>query len=154
MIISTLDHLPPRMALTPSLRKALDFLAAHRTGEGLPARLEVDGARVYAMLQSFETSPAGPLVELEAHRRYIDIQYVVSGGEVMGWAHLSAVQSLSAYNPEKDVQTGTLPAAEVSPVLVRAGQACVFFPEDAHAPKLAWGKPDKVVKIVVKVAVE
>ena len=153
MITAALADLSSRMALTPNLRRALDFLAAHPTGEGLAERVEIDGKQVYAMLQVFETVMEATTLELEAHRKYIDIQYVVSGEEVMGWAHLSTLRDLSEYNPEKDVQTGSLPAYEVSPVLIRAGQAAVFFPEDAHAPKLAWGKPGMVKKIVVKVGI-
>jgi beta-galactosidase beta subunit len=38
-------------------------------------------------------------------------------------------------------------------VLLQAGQAAVFYPEDAHAPRLAAGKISSVMKIVVKVAV-
>ena len=154
MIAAALADLSKHMALTPNLQRALDFLAAHPSGEGLAERVEIDGEQVYAMLQVFETVPEGELMKLEAHRKYIDIQYVVSGEEVMGWSHLSALRDLSAYDPEKDVQFGSLPAYEMSPVLIRAGQAAVFFPEDAHAPKLAWGKVGKVKKIVVKVGIE
>ena len=153
MIIAALADLSSRMALTPNLRRALDFLAAHPSGEGLAERVEIDGKEVFAMLQVFETVLAGEQVEMEAHRKYIDIQYVVSGEEVMGWAQLGTVAEMSAYNPEKDVQTGSFPTAEMTPALVRAGQAAVFFPEDAHAPKLAWVKPGMVKKIVVKVGV-
>ena len=55
MITAALADLSTRMALTPNLRRALDFLAAHPSGEGLAERVEIDGKLVYAMLQVFET---------------------------------------------------------------------------------------------------
>ena len=153
MIVAELSELSKQLSLTPGLQKALDFLAENAAGEGLSERVEIDGKLVYALVQAFDTVPAGEMVELEAHREYIDIQYVAQGEEVMGWAALSDLPHLTDYNPAKDVLHGLLPAQSMTPVRVKAGQAAVFFPKDAHAPKLAGGKPQWVKKIVVKVAV-
>jgi YhcH/YjgK/YiaL family protein len=154
MIVAELDELAKQMALTPALEKALAFLSEHRSAAGLAERVEIDGTAVYALVQDFETEPVGAEVDFEAHRLYLDIQYVVVGEELMGWAPLSELRGAGAYNPAKDVLHGLFPAAEMTPVRVKAGQAAVFFPQDAHAPKLAAGKPGWVKKIVVKVAVQ
>lgn len=151
MLVAALDDLARQLALTPNLKTALDFLQRNRRADDLPERLDVDGADVYAMLQIFETQPAAEPVRLEAHRTYIDIQYVVEGEEVMGWARVDELGNPTPYNPEKDVLHGSLPAARLTPVLVKAGQAAVFFPEDAHAPKLCAAQPVRVKKIVLKV---
>lgn len=153
MIVAELSELAKQLALTPGLQKALEFLAENPSGEGLAERVEIDGKLVYALVQQFETVPAGEMVELEAHREYIDIQYVVQGEEVMGWVALSDLPHPNDYNSAKDVLHGLLLAESMTPVRVKAGQAAVFFPKDAHAPKLAGGKPQWVKKIVVKVAV-
>ena len=71
----------------------------------------------------------------------------------MGWAHIAALQAPTPYNAEKDVWYGTLPVSGMTLVQVMPGQAAVFFPEDAHAPKLAVAAPVNVLKIVVKVRV-
>lgn len=153
MIVAELSELAKQLALTPGLQKALDFLAENPLGEGLAERVEIDDKLVFALVQQFETLPAGEMVELEAHREYIDIQYVAQGEEVMGWAALSDLPHPGDYNPAKDVLHGLLPALSMTPLRVKAGQAAVFFPKDAHAPKLAGEKPQWVKKIVVKVAV-
>ena len=57
MITAALAELSKRMVLTPNLQRALDFLVAHPSGEGLAERVEIDGKQVYAMLQVFETVP-------------------------------------------------------------------------------------------------
>jgi biofilm protein TabA len=90
----------------------------------------------------------------EHHRRYIDIQFIVAGEEVIGWAPADRMQVTEAYDPEKDIAFGTVPAGEATPVRLAAGELAVLYPEDGHAPRLAAGRPSPVFKIVVKVAVE
>jgi beta-galactosidase beta subunit len=38
-------------------------------------------------------------------------------------------------------------------VHLQAGKIAVFYPEDGHAPRMASGRPSRVFKIVVKIAV-
>jgi len=151
MIVAALEHLPAQAAQNAAMQKAWDWLLANRANPDLPARVEIDGKAVFALVQAYETAPAGETVKCEAHRQYLDIQYIVSGEEMMGWAPLDALGSLTAYNPDKDVLFGEVPSSALTPVQVRAGHAAVFFPEDAHAPKLAVGTPCAVRKIVIKV---
>ena len=153
MLVTALENIPQQAALTPRLRKALDFLNNAHPSELPPGRVEIDGADVYALVQAYETETAEAEVEMEAHRKYIDVQYIASGEEMMAWAHLTDLRSPSAYNPEKDVLHGMLPAGETTPVRVSAGQAAIFYPEDAHAPKLSVSSPCAVKKVVVKVRV-
>jgi biofilm protein TabA len=153
MIVTKLENLSHQVALSPNMSKALEYLKNVQTAGLQPGQIEIDGKNVYVMIQAYETRPAAAEERLEAHRNYIDIQYVAAGEEAMGWAHIDALQNPTAYNPEKDVWYGTLPASGMTLVQVAQGQAAVFFPEDAHAPKLAAAAPVSVLKIVVKVRV-
>jgi YhcH/YjgK/YiaL family protein len=153
MIVAPLQDLARQVALNPRLKTALDWLAANAARSDLPERVEIDGKDVYALVQAYETAPAGEAMRLEAHQNYIDIQFIAAGEEVMGWAPVSELPEPTLYNPEKDVFHGNLPAKQLTPVLVKAGQAAIFYPADAHAPKLAGEKPAAVRKIVLKVRV-
>lgn len=154
MILSDLAHLSTQMALPPGLAKALDFLMKSQSKDLPLGRVEIDGKNVYALVQAYDTLPVTPEIKFEAHRQYIDIQFIQTGEEVMGWTALEKLKTLTPYDPDKDVCYGKLPADEMTPLRVFAGQAAVFFPEDAHAPKLAFSSPAPVKKIVVKVAVD
>lgn len=80
----------------------------------------------------------------EAHRKYIDIQLVVSGTERMGWSPLSSCKAVSVnYNEEKDVVFFEDPSS--SYFTVSPGEFAVFFPEDVHAPGISEGKIEKIV---------
>jgi len=153
MIVTHLTNAREQMALTPGMRKALDFLN-DASGKELPdGRVELDGNRVFALVQSYQTLPAGDEVLFEAHRDYIDVQYVARGREIMGWAPAEQLASRVAYDPANEAWLATLPAQVATFVRLEAGYIAVLHPADAHAPRLAAGAPAGVKKIVVKVAV-
>lgn len=153
MIVAALEELYHQVPASARLKQALDYLAQARSLGLADGRYEIDGDQVYALAQSYETLPAGDDSKYEAHRKYIDVQFIVEGLEGMGWAALDQMTVTKDYNAEKDIVLGTCPLAAATLVKVCAGQAAVFFPEDAHAPKLAAGAPGPVKKIVVKVAI-
>lgn len=153
MIVAKFEELAGQMPASANIEKGLAYLASARVQDLPDGRYEVDGERVYALVQSYQTLPEDENAKYEAHRRYIDIQYIVSGVEGMGWAPLEQMQVNKEYSPEKDILLGACPISRATLVQVNAGEAAVFFPGDAHAPKLACGAPGPVKKIVVKVAV-
>lgn len=139
--------------MTPSLRKAIDFLRG-RDIHALPdGRVDIDGERVFALVQRYETART-EAPKFEYHRKYIDVQFIASGEEIIGWATSETMKITEAYDEKKDICFGTVRKGKWTPVLLQAGQAAVLRPEDAHAPKLAAGEPLPVMKIVIKVAVE
>lgn len=86
----------------------------------------------------------------EFHRRYIDVQVVLQGVEVMGWQPLPKdVDTKTEFDCDKDV--GFLKAESVSWTTVPAGYFTVFFPQDVHAPCCGIGKTKK---LVVKVRID
>lgn len=126
----------------------LSFLAGYK---GLPVgRVElVEG--IYALVQDY-TAKDITQGKLEAHRNYVDIQYIVSGSEHIGYCARTNPAVKTEYNPDKDVefyvsddeQGGTV----MSMLSMRAGDFAVFYPDDLHMPGI--GK-DNVNKIVVKI---
>ena len=152
MIVSDLDHAAQQAAMTPGLSKAIGFLN-RRDIRNLPdGKVEIDGERVFAIVQRYETV-SGTTPKFEAHRKYVDVQFILSGEEVIGWAPVEDLEISEAYDPEKDICFGAVPKGMWTPVHLRAGQLAILYPEDGHAPKQSAGVPSLVMKIVVKVAV-
>jgi len=152
MIITDLAHAAGQLPPVPGLAKALEFLRGPGVNALADGRYELDGERVFALVQHYGTAAAGA-PRFEAHRKYIDVQFIAVGAEVIGWAPLGRLAVTEAYSAEKDVCFGTVPPGEWTPARLEAGQLAVLYPEDAHAPRLAAGAAALVVKIVVKVAV-
>ncbi len=89
----------------------------------------------------------------EAHREFIDIQYLISGEEVVNSLPLEYLNELKAYNKESDaafyVETGIKPQE----LLLGNGYFAILFPQDGHMPQLCVNTPSIVKKVVVKVKI-
>lgn len=150
MIADTLKHAALYASLHEKFDEAFAFLRK-ATDENLPAgRYELDGDRLYAMVQEYDTKPVAEGV-FEGHRRYVDIQYLLAGVERMDVLDSIRGMSTVAYDEEKDLEF----FADASPchrAVVQAGEFAVFYPHDLHKPGLsADGAITPVKKVVVKV---
>jgi YhcH/YjgK/YiaL family protein len=148
MIIDRLENATLLNGLPPRLRQALDFLRGTDLRAVAVGRHEIDGDRLFALVQEYTTRGADDCA-WEAHRRYIDVQYVVRGEERMGYANIGQAREREPYDPARDVAFFE-PGEDF--VTVRAGMLAVFAPEDVHSPCGAAGKPGPVRKVVVKAA--
>ena len=151
MIVTDLQHIGHQVSITTAFEKAIDFLRRTDIHSLVDGRVEIDGEQIYAIVQRYETVITDT-PRLEYHKKYIDIQYVVSGEELIGWAPAEELTITEAYDSDKDVCFGTVPEDKMTRVCMQAGQVMVLYPEDGHAPKLVAGAPSSVFKIVIKVA--
>jgi len=127
-------------------RLSPDFLAGKETGH--QERVELDGENLVALHQVYTTrDPAD--ARYEAHRRYADLQFLISGRERIRVASLGPGVNPGSYDADKDV--AFFPLGEGMDLALGAGMVAVLYPEDLHAPGLHWGAPQTVRKTVVKV---
>jgi YhcH/YjgK/YiaL family protein len=150
VILDSLDQSDQYSLIHPLFKSAFEYLKAFRpsTPDG---RQEIFADRMFSLPQTYQTVPASEK-QFEAHRRYIDIQYILSGEEMIEHAHVGLLRPASEFDVEKDVRFFNDPTTS-SPIVLRAGDFAVFFPHDAHKPCLSVSKPVTVRKVVVKVAV-
>ena len=148
MILDSLENAERCYSINSGLRKAFEFLKTMDVSS-LEGRIDIDADRVYAMVIRGEGLGHGG-VQLETHRKYIDIQFGVGGLNEFGW------------KPARECITVTRPFDEADDygffgeepdvwIPVKPGQYAIFFPEDAHTPK---GGKGALHKILVKVAVD
>jgi len=149
MIVDKLDLAERYFGLHPGFQKAFEFLRLPSLPGLAPGRYDIDRDRVFCLI-SRGPGRRRTEVRLEAHRKYVDIQFVLEGTDEMGWKPASACEAVDQdYDPEKDVIF-----FKDKPRVwkkVQAGSFAVFFPADANAPMVSGGY---VHKAVVKVAVE
>ena len=152
MILDTLDHAVQYEALNSRFAKAFAYLRAVDGSQSL-GRHDLDGDHCFALVQTYETKPVEKAL-FEAHRKYIDVQFIYSGRETILWAPLTAMaEETMAYSEEKEAALWKL-VPDVTPLHMSAGHFAILYPQDAHAPCIEWEKPEQVFKVVVKVAVE
>lgn len=129
--------------------KAIEWLQSQDLAALENGKYEIDGKDVYANVMSYTTLPWED-AKYEAHENYTDIQYVISGREVMTYAPADALVPTGPYDPVKDVVKfdNSNPGLRVA---AGAGEYMIFFPWDGHKPKAADGEPAEVKKVVVKI---
>ncbi len=152
MITASLGLIEKQAHKTPALQKAIEFLLRPDIASLPDGRIEIDGDSVFALVQRYETIKT-PEPQFEYHRKYIDIQYIVSGEEIIGFSPLERMTVTDPYAPDKDICFGRVEPGQWTPLYLTVGQAAILYPTDAHAPKMAANNPVNVLKIVVKVAV-
>ena len=150
MIIDTLGNWELYRELQEGMEAGFRYLEslAPDTPDG---RYSVDGDRVVALVQSYDTGPATEK-RFETHRDHIDIQFIAAGRERILHAPARGLLVESAYDAGRDV-VFYHDAEASSSVLMEPGSFAVFYPGDAHKPGCMAGGRDRVRKVVVKVRV-
>jgi YhcH/YjgK/YiaL family protein len=87
----------------------------------------------------------------EAHREYIDIQYLISGEEIVGSLPLEYLKEIKPYKKETDAAFYVGIGVNHQELLLGNGYFAILFPQDGHMPLLSVDTPMKVKKVVVKV---
>jgi len=147
MIIDLLHNADNYSPLSPRFASGLAFLKDLDFGALKPGRNDIDGDSLYVMCQEYETRPMEKGV-WESHRAYADIQFVVEGEELIGYAPLVSMIVKDAYRADGDC---ALYEGSGDFIRLRAGQFGIFLPQDIHMPGIAVTQPSPVKKVVVKV---
>ena len=88
----------------------------------------------------------------ETHRKFVDVQVIVAGEEMMEVARADRLAVTLPYDEGRDfTKYGDSDSASV--LRTQAGAVAVFWPGDAHMPSLAVSQPSLVRKTVIKVPV-
>ena len=128
--------------------KVFEFISKNDLVNLPVAKYTIDGDNVFAPVSEYETKlPADG--RWEAHKKYLDIQIVLSGKEQMGIAPIKESTVVVPYNETKDVMFVETSAGK--DYHAQPGTFFIFFPTEAHRPNMMDGEQVKVKKIVFKV---
>ncbi len=132
--------------------KAFAFLKNSDLTKMEPKRYDIDGDKLYAIISEAMTKNEED-TKFEAHRKYIDIQHVISGAEQMSITPIADKQDeLVAYDPARDIEFLTVKAT--SSFEATPDKLFIFFPSDIHRPSVKIGENKMVRKVVVKVRID
>jgi YhcH/YjgK/YiaL family protein len=149
MILDQITNASLYQFKNPRLARGLEFLQSENVAILPPGRIDLEGDHLFALVQEYPTRIESECF-WEAHRKYIDIQYLITGKERIDYAPLSLLEITKPYDLTKD-------RLELfgngSRLQLSVGMFAIFFPHDAHRPCMATPIPAPVKKIVVKVAV-
>lgn len=148
MIFDTLENIKNYEGLG-RVYTALEFLANTNFEKIELGRYELDGDNVFYMVQSYDTDPDKTVSE--AHKKYIDIQFMVEGEEIIGVAPICVEKTEVEAKPENDVW---FYQCKTEPITLIENSFMVLYPNDLHCPGVATNnKAMACRKVVVKVRV-
>lgn len=131
------------------IRKALRYLQSNDFTAMEPGVYEIEGKDIFA--QVFDVTTASRREKKpEFHRSYIDVQFLASGEEYLGFAPDKGQSSLVEAHPEKDLYFYDQVPDEMF-IKAVPGSYTIFFTNDIHCPGIMVDAPMTVRKVVVKV---
>jgi len=137
--------------ISPRIKTSLEYIAKTDFSKMEPGRYELDGSNLFVLVQAYDSIPREQ-GKWECHQKYIDIQYIADGIEQIGVNNIGKMKVTTEYNPDKDI---AFLGGDGDFVTFSKGSYGIFFPEDAHQPKIAPNNvPGKVKKVVVKIKVD
>lgn len=153
MIFGQLANLPlDKVVLSPILQKGLAYLQNTDLDNLSVGRHDIDGDHMFASVSEYQVEPK-EYKQPESHQKYIDIQYVARGAEVIGCSFISPECEIAKNEiQERDLIFYKTAKEEVDIVLI-PGHYAVFFPNDVHRPGCIHTEVQTVKKIVIKIAV-
>jgi len=147
MIVDKIENAHIYFSINSLLGKGLRYILAQNFDEVQPGKTVLEGESLFAMVNEYDTKPAEQC-KPEAHRRYTDIQFMVSGEEKIGFTPYNGQTPMEEFNTENDIMFFNL---ETDQFTFKTGYFAVFFPHDIHQPGIMVDAPSKVRKVVVKV---
>lgn len=149
MIVDSIENAFLYYPLNPGIAEALAYIKNNDLSKVLPGKYEISHNKVSMIVNEYDQK-CTDRTHLEAHRKNIDVQYWVSGSELMGYAPLGSQVLRESFNEAEDF--GIYETAATFTRLV-PGMFAIYFPTDLHTANVDEMCDSKVRKIVFKVAV-
>ena len=147
MIIDKIFNLDRYLCLHPDFAKVKAVVEKFSDPTLEPGKYEIDGDRVFAVVQGYDTKEAQP-DKFENHRKYIDIQYVVAESEQIHVKEMSGLTVDFPFDEPHDYEFYKTPASYVNCEL-EAGEFAIFWPGESHRPGVMTDKGTAPLRKVI-----
>lgn len=151
MIFSSIKNGDSFEKYPAAIQTALEYLKSHDFASMEPGVYEIQGKDIYAQVFDAMTEDVADR-RPESHEKYLDVQFLVSGRECLGFTKNTGNYKVAEHIKERDLIFYESVEDE-GYIESRPGCFCVFFPSDIHRPQVISGEAMNLRKVVVKVSV-
>ncbi len=148
MIVDVLKNKELYYGIHKNIKPAMEFIEKAVAENLEVGRYELDGKNLFALVQEYDSKIEA---SWEYHRKYIDIQFIVSGKEIITWDNIKNLPDGVEYNEEKDIAKFAMSGG--TDVVMETGYYCILYPQDLHQPGRVFDNVEPIKKIVVKIAI-
>lgn len=133
------------------LSKALDYLEQTTVATMPQSSVVLINEVMFANPITLISKPENDCM-FEAHKKFIDLHYILDGVEGIATANLSMLKETVPFNSEQDI--GFYTGAKDGQYFLKPGQFMVCWPSEAHKIAIMKDNPGTIKKLVVKIRVE
>ncbi len=150
MIFDSIENASKYFILGERIKKGFDFLLNTDLENLKPDRYEIENDEIFANVQILTTKNKEDK-KWEAHRKYLDIQYLIKGRECMGYGLLQNFKTSVEYDDKNDIEF--LSGDKFNYINLSKGEFVIFYPDDVHAPVLNVDENKEIKKVIVKIKI-
>lgn len=148
MIYDNIANIETYKSLSSDIYEGLKFLRQ------VPSDIAVDtyqiNPRVKAIVSEYGTKKKNEH-GFEAHKKNIDIQYLLKGEERIDCYPVEKLIESTPYSKEKDAAFYSAKGVKAQEMTIGNGYFAIFFPQDGHMPCMCINNPEFVKKVVIKI---
>ena len=150
MIVDCIENSYQYKNINERINLAFEYIRSTDLTDIKTGKYAIDGDTIYASISEYHTKNNTESMP-EAHQKYIDVQYIIKGEELIGYAPLYDQEIAVEYAEANDIAFYN---AEVSYVKLVEGMFMILFPGDLHQPCIKVDNSTYVKKVVVKVKID
>lgn len=153
MIFGNINNLRDEKAFSQIILEGLSYLKNEEWSKKENGKYEIKGQDMFIIISEYETTPE-ELKKPEVHKKYIDIQYIFEGEEIIkAVADTEENKVFSEYNEKNDIMFYES-ASEEATLIMTPGTFAVFYPSDVHKPGCNYKGVSKIRKAVLKISID
>ena len=151
MVLDIIDNIETYKSLSLDIYEGLKYIAA--IDPNIAVGTYPINERLVCKVMEYSTVKKFKL-GYEAHKKHLDIQYVLRGNERIKWSPIDEMVVKTPYDEKNDATFYEKPIDHISEVVIGDGVFAIMFPQDGHACQHYVGKSEVIKKLVIKVAIE
>ena len=149
MIADIIENAQDYYKLGENFQKAFEFLKNTDLKKLENGKYEIEGDNVFVSVQDYQTKPESE-GKFEAHKKYADIQFIISGEEKIGYTNIRNCTPTTFYDDTNDI---VFLEGKGDFITAHENSFLIFMPQDAHMPCISIDDSKYVKKAVVKVKI-
>ena len=149
MIKDSLVNAEKYYNLSAGIKKTFLYIKENDLQSMADGKYMIDGAKLYINVNTYTTKDSA---DWEVHKKYIDVQYIISGEEKIGICNKEICTDKISYDKDRDIEFFDGDGGDF--ITMKTGDFMVIFPDEIHKPGMKLNSNSRMKKAVIKLAVD
>lgn len=151
MIYGEIKGIKTYKGLLKNLDKAIEYISEGKYKDNHFGKNEIEGDVIYFNCPEKAMTRDKNGLELEYHKKYIDIHIVLEGEEVIGYSAFNSLMETKKFDIENDY---ALMKGDVqTEIYLDKEKFLIIFPYEPHIALLKVGEEKEIKKVIFKVEI-